>query len=78
MKSTSLLCVLAVIGAAVLALTGAAMGQNNQAPQAGPKLAIGKLEHSFGEVKKGAVATHTFTFRNEGKADLEIKSVAPS
>jgi len=50
----------------------------SQAKDAAPKLAIKELERSFGEIKKGAVVTHTFTFRNEGKADLEIRNVAPS
>lgn len=63
-----------------IALSIMAWAQNapNQAKDATPKLVIKQLEHSFGEIKKGVVANHSFTFRNEGKADLEIKSVAPS
>jgi len=78
MKSTSLSRILAAVGGAMLALTSASLGQGSKDQQAGPKLAIQKLEHSFGEIKKGAVAQHTFTFKNEGKADLVIKDVAPS
>lgn len=61
-------------GTFIMALTlgAAAFGQN------APKLVIKQTEHNFGEVKKGAPTQHTFTFRNEGKADLEIKNVAPS
>ncbi|HMV46913.1 MAG TPA: DUF1573 domain-containing protein [Blastocatellia bacterium] len=58
--------------AVLLALAAVAFGQ------AAPKIAIPKTEHNFGEIKKGANATYTFTFKNEGKADLEIKRVAPT
>jgi len=72
-----------------LALAGAALGQERkdqpaapgQDPKdrpAAPKIAIQTLEYNFGEVKKGENAQHIFTFKNEGKADLEIKNVAPS
>ena len=63
--------------AAVLALAAAAFGQN-ASPAGGPKIVIKQVEYNFGEIKKGVTAEHTFTFKNEGKADLEIKSVAPS
>ena len=43
-----------------------------------PRLQIASLEHSFGAVKTGTPLTYTFKIKNEGKADLEIKSVAPS
>lgn len=43
-----------------------------------PKLVIKSTEHNFGELKSSAHATHTFVFKNEGTADLEIKRVAPS
>ena len=43
-----------------------------------PKLSIASTEHDLGEVKKSAGATHTFTFKNDGHADLGIKKVAPS
>ena len=43
-----------------------------------PKLAIASLEHSFGSVKPGQPLTYTFKIKNNGQADLEIKSVSPS
>lgn len=43
-----------------------------------PKLSIPALEHSFGSVKAGTPLTYSFVVKNEGKVDLEIKSVAPS
>jgi hypothetical protein len=43
-----------------------------------PKLVITETDHELGVVKKSAGATHTFIFRNEGTADLEIRRVAPS
>ena len=43
-----------------------------------PKLAIASLEHSFGTVKPGTPLSYTFKIKNEGQADLEIKSVSPS
>jgi hypothetical protein len=45
---------------------------------AAPKLSIPSLEHSFGSVKAGTPLTYSFEIKNEGKADLEIKSVNPS
>jgi hypothetical protein len=48
------------------------------AQTAAPKLVIAATEHNLGEVKRGATATYTFTVKNEGKADLEIRNVAPS
>jgi hypothetical protein len=87
MKNKSYLRVAGVLAAAViimLALSFVARAQNgpgnraDQANQASPKIVIKQLEHNFGEIKKGAVAEHIFTFRNEGKADLQIRNVAPS
>ncbi len=43
-----------------------------------PKLSIPSLEHSFGSVKAGTPLTYSFEIKNEGKVDLEIKSVNPS
>ncbi len=43
-----------------------------------PKLSTPSLEHSFGSVKAGTPLTYSFEIKNEGKADLEIKSVSPS
>ena len=45
---------------------------------AGPRLTIASLEHSFGSVKPGTPLSFTFKIKNEGQADLEIKSVSPS
>jgi Protein of unknown function (DUF1573) len=42
-----------------------------------PKLVIAAPEYSFGNVKPGTPLTHTFKFRKEGQADLEIKNVKP-
>jgi hypothetical protein len=47
------------------------------ASPAGPKLVIAAPEHSFGNIKPGTPLTHTFKIRNDGQADLEIKSVKP-
>jgi hypothetical protein len=71
------------IFAAVLALAVAVLGQDRaqaqpQAQAGAPKIAIKETEHSFGEVKKTANPSYTFVFKNEGKADLEIKRVAPT
>ena len=43
-----------------------------------PKLSIPSLEHSFGSVKAGTPLVYSFEIKNEGKVDLEIKSVNPS
>jgi hypothetical protein len=43
-----------------------------------PKLSTPSLEHSFGSVKAGTPLTYSFEIKNEGDADLEIKSVSPS
>ncbi len=61
-----------VIAVFALTLTAAAFGQN------APKIAIKQTEHNFGEVNRGAALQHTFVLKNEGKADLEIRNVAPS
>jgi len=67
------------IFAAMLALAAAVLGQAPAQAQAGaPKIAIKETEHNFGEVKKTANPSYTFVFKNEGKADLEIKRVAPT
>ena len=63
--------------AVVLLLVSAARAQNSAAEPA-PKLVIKEKGHNLGEVKKGVQAQHTFVFKNEGKADLVIKNVAPS
>ncbi len=50
----------------------------NQPTGSAPKLVIASLEHNFGSVKAGTPLTFTFKVKNEGDADLEIKSVSPS
>ena len=67
-KIFGIVAVLVMLAVAVLA----------QASAGAPKIVITKTEHNFGEIKKGTNATYTFTFKNEGKTDLEIKRVAPS
>jgi len=43
-----------------------------------PRLSMPSLEHSFGAVKAGMPLTYSFEIKNEGKVDLEIKSVSPA
>ena len=73
--------------ALAFALAVVALGQAQQAPkpeansakkEAAPKLAISKTQFDFGEIKKGTLAEHSFTIKNEGTADLVINNVAPS
>ena len=45
---------------------------------AGPKLTIAQLQYDFGQIKKGTVAQHSFTFKNDGSTDLQITNVAPA
>ncbi len=71
MKLKQTLSAIAVLIALVVAVFG-------QAANGSPKLVIKSTEHNFGELKKDAHATHSFVFKNEGTADLEIRRVAPS
>ena len=73
MKIKIVLCAVAVVSL----LAAATYAQAAKAEDA-PKLVIKQTEHNFGEVKKGEIAQHAFVVKNEGKADLEIKNVAPS
>lgn len=60
-------------------LLSASVGRAQSSPDAAaPKLVIKEKGHNLGEVKKGVQTQHTFVFKNEGKADLVIKNVAPS
>lgn len=61
----------------VLAFAATAMAQATPAPNGEPKLVIKSFAHDFGEVKSGTPLQYTFLVKNEGKADLLIKSVAP-
>jgi hypothetical protein len=73
MKSKLILGAIAL----ALALTSGALGQGKNATPAAPKLVIAETDHNFGEVKAGEKLQHTFTFKNEGTADLVIQSVTP-
>jgi Protein of unknown function (DUF1573) len=63
---------------AVLMVSAFSVAARENPQPAGPKLVIASLEHSFGTVKPGTPLTYTFTIKNEGDSDLEIKNVAPS
>jgi hypothetical protein len=62
----------------VLAFAIMAMAQENPAQTGAPKLVIASFTHDFGEVKAGTPLEYTFVIKNQGKADLLVKSVAPS
>ncbi len=64
--------------ALTLTLVSGAFGQSSSASPAAPKLVLTETEHNFGEVKEGITLSHTFKVKNEGRADLMIKSVVPS
>jgi hypothetical protein len=61
----------------VLAVATTAMAQGTPAPAGEPKLVLKSFTHDFGEVKSGTPLQYSFIIKNEGKADLLIKSVAP-
>ncbi len=61
----------------VLAFATTAMAQASPASNGEPKLVIKSFAHDFGEVKSGTPLQYSFIIKNEGKADLLIKSVAP-
>lgn len=61
----------------VLAFATTALAQTNPAPNGEPKLVIQSFTHDFGEVKAGTPLEFSFVVKNEGKADLLIKNVAP-
>lgn len=58
----------------VLGLSTAAVAQSGELP----RMVIDSANHEFGTVDSGTPLTYTFTVKNEGNADLLIKSVAPS
>lgn len=62
----------------LLTVAGAALALGHPQAEARPELAIAALEPSFGTVKLGTPLTYSFVLQNKGKADLEIKNVAPS
>src|SRR6185436_14245003 len=66
------------VGALVglLMLLSVSWAQSGNPGSPAPKLVIKSSEFSAGDVKMGEVVRHTYTFRNEGNANLEIKNVA--
>ncbi|HEX4946369.1 MAG TPA: DUF1573 domain-containing protein [Blastocatellia bacterium] len=48
------------------------------AQEKAPKLVVEAFEYDFGKVKENTKASHTFTIKNEGTADVVIENVAPS
>ena len=46
--------------------------------QQAPKLKVASPIHNFGSVTQGAKVEHTFSFTNDGNADLHIQRVVPS
>jgi hypothetical protein len=61
----------------VLTFAAVSMAQEKPAQNGEPKLVIESFTHDFGEVKSGAPLEYSFVIKNQGKADLLIKSVAP-
>jgi hypothetical protein len=61
----------------VLAFASMAVAQEKPAQNGEPKLVIESFTHDFGEVKAGTPLEYSFVIKNQGKADLLIKSVAP-
>jgi hypothetical protein len=77
LSSLMLVLLLSLIAAAQE--TQAPVGANGtSAPSAAPRMVIGSMTHDFGEVKAGTPLRYSFKIRNDGKADLLIKDVAPS
>jgi len=60
----------------LLMLLSVSWAQSGNPGSPAPKLVIKSSEFSAGDVKMGEVVRHTYTFRNEGNANLEIKNVA--
>lgn len=61
----------------MLASAAMATAQDKPAQSGEPKLVIASFTHDFGEVKPGTPLEYSFVIKNQGKADLLIKSVAP-
>ena len=59
-----------------LIVFAAAVAQE-KAPNVAPKLVIASFTHDFGDVKPGSALKYSFTFKNQGKSDLQILSVTP-
>lgn len=43
-----------------------------------PVIKFDKIEHDFGKIKEGTLATYSFTFHNTGKVPLVLSSVTAS
>jgi len=78
MKSQFLPVCLAAILLLAVSVTGQTPSAAQPAPSTQPKIVVGAMQHELGEIKKGTAAEYSFTFKNEGKADLQILNVAPS
>lgn len=77
MKSQFLPVCLAAILMLAISVTGQTPSTARPATPAQPKIAVSKLQHDFGDIKKGTLAEYSFTFKNEGTADLLITNVQP-
>jgi hypothetical protein len=61
----------------ILIFTFSVGAKEKKAIAAAPKLVLASPDHYFGAIKPGTPLKHEFVLKNEGTADLEIKSVAP-
>lgn len=69
---------LSLVGLSLLLTIVFSVSAQETSSTGSPRVKIASLEHSFGTVKPGTPLTHTFKVMNDGKANLEIKSVSPS
>jgi hypothetical protein len=77
MKSKFIPYLLATILLGVLTAFGQTPSTAPPTTEGKPKIALSKMQHEFGEIKKGQLAEYSFTFKNEGAADLLITNVQP-
>lgn len=63
----------------VFALPAAGWSQEkqNERPPSGPKLVVDSVTHDFGVVRPGTPLRYSFAIKNQGTADLIIRSVSP-
>lgn len=70
-----------VLLAFLLGLSVVSFGQTVEAQKAdgknAPKVVVKELQHNLGDIKKGTLAEYSFTFKNEGAAELLITNVQP-
>jgi len=72
---------IAVLIALVVSFASLGMAQEQKQAETGggaPKLVVESTAFDFGTVKSGTPITHTFKIKNDGKGELQTKSVAPS